>query len=169
MSTSTADWWWEQSTCKWWTCSKSPGGSGLGNLPCRRGFLLQGKLPSWQVFGCTSTGIFAVQTRSKHWGSLVLPQDRKGKELSPWKLQAWKRFPPEALQRDEILQSLYRRERQARLTLSFDIIIPHQRKYFGITSLHIYNSEIKHLLSTLFKLYWGQILLSWIPTQLWRT
>lgn len=54
-------------------------------------------------------------------------------------------------------------------SLSFDIIIPHQRKYFGIIILHIYIFEIKHLLSTLFKLFWRPILLSQMPTQLWRT
>lgn len=108
-STSTAGWWWEHSTCRcvfqrWGPCAKPPRGRGLGNHPYRRGFLLQGELPGWQVSGCTSTTIFAIQTNSKCWESLALPQHREGKELSPWQLQAWKRLPPEAIQLNEKLQ-----------------------------------------------------------------
>lgn len=63
-------------------------------------FLPQGQLPGWQVFGCTSTVIFAVQTRSKHWESLALPQHRKEKELSLKTAGLEKAFP-EATQLNE--------------------------------------------------------------------
>lgn len=152
---------------RWGPCSEPPRGRALGNLKgrARFTFLLQGEPPSWQGFGCTSTGIFAVHTRRKHWESLVLPQHR----AQSLKTAALEKVSPRShttkWKWNEKLQ-LPMQKGKASLphTLSFDIIIPHQRKYFGITILHIYISEIKHLLSTLLKLYWGQILLSRIPT-----
>jgi len=51
--------------------------------------------------------------------------------------------------------SLCSRERQAAITLSFAFTIPHQRKYFGISILHIYIPEIKHLLNTTIQILLG--------------
>lgn len=151
-STSTAGWWWEHSTCRcvswrWGPCSKAPRGNGLGNLPNRRAFFLQGKLPGWQVFGCTSTGIFAVQTRGKCWDSLVLPQH------SPWKLQAWKRFPPEAIQINKKMQFVIQKGKASLPHPFFWYYYPTSKKIFWhnqFTYLQFWNkTSAQHTIPTL--------------------
>lgn len=85
-------------------------------------------------------------------------------------LQVWKSFPREAMKipaKGDLTLPLTVKKGKAGLPHHFYFIIPHQRKYFGISILHISIPELKHVLNTPFLLYWGQILLSQIPTQ-WR-
>lgn len=85
-------------------------------------------------------------------------------------LQVWKSFPREAMKipaKGDLTLPLTVKKGKAGLPHHFYFIIAHQRKYFGISILHISIPELKHVLNTLFLLYWGQILLSQIPTQWW--
>lgn len=114
--------------------------------------------------GCWTAGC----TRQK---SLVLLQHRMGSDPNSWKFwQVWKSFPQKPHKNQlNIKLSFPTKERKGKLVSPFLLIfnIPHQKKIFWHIYLKYFIPEIKQLLNTLITFYWGQILLSQIPTQFW--